>query len=275
MKQLPDKSYFDPEATLYQPYRFNHEGCSDGKDDCLIITRVPTGWQVYCHRCKLITFKPIKGLSPSDTIKFVNANKEHESVVKDDYVLLPNDYTTTIPTKGLAFLYKYITAEDVEKYRVVYSPSYNRVIFPIYEGNTLTCWQGRALGEVTKENPKWVIQRTIGKKFNHFKVVKSVGSRVIVLVENILSAIRVGSLSNSWALLGSYIPDELIYILLKEYSKVVIWLDADMLKYAIRMRERFDMFGIVCQVIHTQQKPKDLPIKTISNLLRKENNDEI
>ena len=86
---------------------------------------------VYCHRCKLKTFKTIKGLSPKDTIKFINATKAHQPVVGGEAVVLPQDYTTTIPPHGMVFLYRYITSDDIMRHRVVYSSSYDRVIFPI------------------------------------------------------------------------------------------------------------------------------------------------
>ena len=266
MKQLPDDSHFNPESPLYQPLRFNHEGCSDGKDACLIITRLPTGWQVYCHRCKLVLFKPVKGLSPKDTIKFINATAEHKNVVDGEAVVLPQDYTTTIPPHGLVFLYRYMTSDDIIRHRVVYSSSYDRVIFPIYEGNTLVCWQGRTLGVVSKENPKWLIQRIYGKKYNCYKIDDHI-SATVVLVENILSAIRISTTHNCYALLGSYIHDDLIRQLLKEYTKIILWLDADKLQYALKVHRRIAHRGCDCRTLYTEVKPKDMSLKQIAKTL--------
>lgn len=264
---------FDTTAPAYVAQRYIHEGCPDLKDtsigfDSLIVTRIPTGWKWFCHRCKKAGFKPVKGLSPKETLKFIESTK----VVEEKQVgsiLLPDDFSYYIPEEGLMWLYKYITDEDIYYHKIGYSTTLNRVIFPVYEGTTLVCWQGRYLGKVDAYHPKYNTEKQKGSKHIYFKVVNEVvKNTTVVLVEDYMSAIKVGNFTDCWALLGSYIPDDLMYILKKEYTNVVIWLDANMLKAATKYQKRFFMFGVPCRVYYSVQDPKEYSLGEIERRLR-------
>ncbi len=47
------------------------------------------------------------------------------------------------------------------------------------------------------------------------------------MVEDILSAIRVGNHLPTLGLLYAYIPNDLIYALTQAYDKIILWLDPD------------------------------------------------
>jgi len=260
VSHLSDK-YFDPEQPLHETRKFRHDACSIGKNKALAVTRTETGWLYICHRCGIKGMKRLKGLSPSDTVRFITSQKALPRVVDDEVVLLPDDYTTSIPDNGLVYLYNYLTDKEIEYYRVVYSNSLNRVIFPVYDGNSLVTWQGRYLGEPDPKIPKWFNQRTKSKKHNYFKVKR--GSNTLVIVEDILSAIRVGRVVDCYAVLGSYIPDELIKEISRVYSEFRIWLDYDKLKASLRYQKKFQMLGLKCKVISTLLDPKCYGTKEI------------
>ena len=255
-----DDSYFDPEAPLGAPVRFMHEGCSTGKDPCLIVTRTEDGWYVYCHRCKRRGFKPVRGLSPTNMVKFIQSSKKHVPVVDADSVMFPEDYTDKIPPRGLVWALKYMTIEDLVLAHAVYSQSYDRVIFPIYNANTMIAWQGRKLTNEDPNAPKWLLKRIASNKHTLYKV-DNCGSDAVVLVEDVPSAIAVGKVMDCYALLGTYVPEHLY--LNVPYDKVIIWLDADAIKLALKYQQKFRQIGKMCKIVYTCKDPKEYSAEEI------------
>ena len=75
--------------------------------------------------------------TPQEAIRKIN---EPIKIEKNQYVkaTLPNDFTSTIPEKGLAWLNKYdITEQEISKYGIGYSNRYNRVVIPFRNINGL------------------------------------------------------------------------------------------------------------------------------------------
>ena len=75
-----------------------------------------------------------------------------------------------------------------------------------------------------------------------------------MIVEDILSAIKVGRVSNSISLLGAYIQDSLA-LSLRGYT-IYIWLDSNKYTESLKYLRRFRSFGIDCRIIHTDKDPK-------------------
>lgn len=240
--------------------RFNHEECGD-KRSRLYVTRLANGWKYHCHNCapQCSGFYRLSGIpSPKETLDAVLkvTEKTNHFVGK---VELPSDFTTRIPGTGLTWLYKYgITDEEIACYNFGYSRHLNRLVLPVYQDDVLIFWQGRNLGQVTKQNPKYLNIRSKGRDA-YFRVGCGGISlpNKLAIVEDILSAVKVGRICPSIALLGSYIPDSLTRILVK-YQKVGIWLDPDKKKEAIRYAARYQkLLGKLVIPILTDKDPKD------------------
>jgi len=250
--------FFKSDAPLYVPIRYKHIACSKGKDSCLIVTRFPTHWKYMCHRCGVSGVRVIDNASPIEVVKIWEANKNKGSqIVKE--VVLPNDFTNKIPDVGMVWLMKYdISHDEIIKYNIGYSNSYKRIIFPIYEDNKLIYWQGRNTDSNDTSKPKWINVKQTGRSNIYFKSADDDSSK-IVIVEDILSAIKVGRITTSYALLGSYIPDSLI-LSLSTIPKVHVhlWLDGDKRLYAINSAMRMRNYGMTTHVHITERDPKEL-----------------
>lgn len=262
--------YFSLDAPLYVNVRFRHDECSAGKDPCLIVTRFPTHWKYYCHRCKWSGEKVIENLPPEDIVKLWKANQIKRGVPnqQSDEVRLPLDFTNEIYEKcpkGAVWLMKYgITPHEISKYNIGYSPTYKRIIFPVYQNNELVYWQGRTVNEVTKDNPKWINIKQRGRKDIYFRA--TAGNAVtIVLVEDIISAIKVARHSECVALLGSYITDDLILSL--ALHRVLIWLDEDKKNEAVKYLMRMKSLGIAATLRVTSKDPKEYSTDEIKEIL--------
>jgi DNA primase len=166
-------------------------------------------------------------------------------------------------------LHKYeITQEEIKIFQFGWSPSYKRLILPVFNPKgELIYWQGRTFLPVTKDNPKYLNIRQSGAKNIYFQRTCPDNPTTICIVEDILSAIKVGRVCNSLALLGSYLPSALIKIL-STYDRVYLWLDADKYKTSIRAMQIFtQMLGKPVIPVKTFLDPKALSAEVIKKTL--------
>lgn len=261
--------------------RENHEECGDNRER-KYTRRVGTGWVWYCHNCGERGFVNGESTSPSETvqnvIRTISSNGAEQRTDEVRRIRLPSDVSQSkdsrglsiIPPTGLAWLYKYeILDEEIKQYNICYSESYKRLILPVYDASGLIYWQGRNLGKVTKENPKYLNIRQSGAKNVYFKIHRhnSVQSDTLVIVEDILSAIKVGRYYNSLALLGSYFPLDILKEF-SDYKKVFIYLDSDKWKESIKAAKRFNQLtGKQFIVKYHEKDPKALSDKELITFL--------
>lgn len=268
-EKLPDE-LFDPEAPIGLPVRYLHESCSKGKGPCLLVTRTDTGWVYYCHRCGLKGFRGLDGMPMEKIKKWWEAKKNVPKQVERT-VRLPSDFTLDLskhPKAGAWLMSLGITDFQIQEYRIGYSRYFDRLIFPVYMGGKLVFWQGRTFHHVTRENPKWLSVRVPRNQDVWFTAPCHSGCDRVVLVEDILSALKVSNVAHAVALLGVYIPDTLMWRLLKSKKEVVIWLDQDKTDRSLHYTLRFRSAGIPTSMRSTPLDPKKHTIKQLEEILR-------
>ena len=254
-----DDIHFRNDMQMHRGYRFEH-ACPTGagRDRPLVVTRIATGWKWFCHRCGEKGIKWAKGLSPKEWLKFNKARevKENTTVSK---VTLPHGWTRHIPALGLAWLYKYgIRDEDIEYYGIGYSTTLNRVVLPVYDDDgVLLYYQARNLGEITEKSPKYMNVKARGRQDIYFKVAPPERKTdKVVVVEDILSGIRVGKIKDTYGLLNAYIPDDLVFMLAKVYPLTILWLDPDKWDRMLKRTRRFRSLGLNVKMVRVNQDPK-------------------
>lgn len=180
---------------------------------------------------------------------------------------LPSDYTTEIPLEGRLWLYSAGITESVWKeYNIGYSESMRRVVLPVYNDTGRLIWyQCRAL--LKGQKPKYLQPRR-GRDtvlFQSEPIRRNV--QELVIVEDILSAIRVGRFKPAVSLLGTKISTAQCNILGRA-KRVNIWLDNDSAgrNGARRIRKAV---GLITEVRITQSEvdPKALNDNEIKELL--------
>jgi hypothetical protein len=259
MGMIPE-IYFNPTAPLWEGIRWRHD-CSNKADLPLIVTRRPDGWAYYCHRCKERGIKRTDLLSPSEYKLWQEAKDapvpEFQAVEK---VELPAGFTQEISPEGLAWLYSHgLTDADIEEFSIGYSRVLNRVILPVYRKGELVYWQGRGLNPpfVAGKNPKYMNIKAKGREDIWFVPMDSISTDQIVLVEDIISAIRVHHAGyDCLGLLYAYIPDDLVMRLSKVYTEIVFWLDPDKWSRMMNRVKRWRAFGINVRSIRSDHDPK-------------------
>jgi len=253
------------------PKRFNHNECieygqtSNDKKGRLYVTRKPNGWQFHCHNCgeKFSGFQPRDGVSsPSETVEAIKNLVENELVTTDE-VKLPADCTDRLHKDGVSWLLKYgITSEEIVKYKIMYSPSMHRIIFPVFDSeDNLVAWQGRALGD-SKIKYMTEIRKDIEQRVYY---IPNGNKKNIAIVEDIVSAIKVGRHVNAIALLGSYFSTKLVPNL-RQFGKVIFWLDEDKYMSSVVYARKCRQMGLNAITVKTIADPKACSDRQIKNL---------
>jgi len=264
---------------LQQELRLNHSEnvdrypckgatCTDIRGR-LFVRQTNKGELWHCHNCGSSGFIRAKDLSPNELLnRFNNLSVIPSTSTCAKSVKLPYDFSTKIPNLGLQWFYKYGIFEDViKKYSFGFSEKYNRIVMPVFDDGELVYYQSRTLDTPTKSNPKYINVRQSGAKSVFFKSFAYKDSDKLVVVEDILSACKVGLVTNAVSLLGSYIPDSFVNVC-KDFDKIYIWLDRDKLrealKYANRLRYLLNKQVIViCKPLD----PKEYSIEVIREIL--------
>ena len=250
-------------------------GCTD-KRERLYVRTTSNGARVwFCHDCGSGgTLTRNYQRTPSETVTFVqNCIKSPTGIAYEKRLRLPFDFSKQLPIVAKAWLHKYkITKEEIDIFGFGWSEALCRLVLPVYEDDKLIYWQGRTFKGIHKTtNPKYLNIRQSGAKnvffrryvgnalcpINNNNPLSDIQYKTLVLVEDILSAVKVGRHVDSLALLGSYLPPSLVSILIT-YTKIIIWLDEDKYATSVKAAIKFSQqLGISIQVVKTQLDPKE------------------
>lgn len=142
-----------------------------------------------------------------------------------------------------------------------------RLVF--FVGSPLAFSIGRLLTEPTKYERKWYVW---GDSHKHCEVIGAdLRSERIVIVEDLISAHKVGQVNTCIPLFGTRIHPCHYYYLLNEKKPVVLWLDKDqelnVKKQALQLESVIDQ---TVKVINTEKDPKWL---SFANILKELNNE--
>lgn len=275
--------------TIRLCHRFKRDNsvCSMHKDNAMTVHRYVGGWWWKCFRCNESGFVHADYTSPEENVKrLMQAPVKHNPV--DAEVSLPYDcfnmHEAQMQYNDLAWqwLWKYdMTDELMEQYQVAWSPSYKRIIFPVWDmylgnqgavGKDLIGWVGRCPYNLPKDQrqkekrPKWLTKRSLDVETLRYYVYRN-ASEWTVLVEDVVSAIKVAHSANvnTIALLNKHISKNLMKKL--QGLSCIVWLDDDAKGDALDFVARMNTLGIKTRMISTLKDPKALPSDHIEKLI--------
>jgi hypothetical protein len=176
--------------------------------------------------------------------------------------------TARLPARARTWLDAYgITDRECIRHRLFYDLGRDLLVLPIFSEDdpdrlVVTC--SRYFGHDPK-HPKYL---THGNKSTHFKLVRpAVESPVLVFVEDILSAIKVGRCFNSIPLLGTSASDRILAATTSHYPVLRFWLDSNASGEATRQAGRTRQFHSNCGTIFTLKDPKDYSTEDIRRII--------
>lgn len=199
-------------------------------------------------------------------VKFYDEVKMVEK--KEVKIALPSDTNKYIPHKPLLWLQKYgIKSKHINENKIQYSDSRELLLFPFYgEDGTLLAWQGRYFGTDPKQ-PKWFSRGPLNDTITSFNLTYA-SEHGIILVEDIVSAIKVGEVFSSCCLFGSVVSKKLIARLnLLGINTFYIWLDRDKTKNAFKFAGMLNSLGYKARTIVTELDPKEYDLTEIENIV--------
>src|SRR3990167_4688890 len=181
---------------------------------------------------------------------------------------LPHDITHNLRQDALSWIKSYgITDEEMFDNVISWAESKELLIFPFYGGDMkdLVAWQGRYFG-VDPRYPKYV---TYGIRQNlfHFVMSELKPMSQVVLVEDVISSIKVGRVVTSMPLFCSDANKYQLHRVSLMFDKVVIWLDPDKRNHAIKLGQRAESFFKTVRVVFTEDDPKCYSTEAIQELL--------
>ena len=194
-------------------------------------------------------------------VKEANKNKE----LKSNYVSLPSDFTYNLPSIALTWLRKYgITDKEIRDNKIGWSETYGQLIYPCFDlyGNLLL-YQGRAFNERLCPGARFhtegqtekvyhILQNNTNYPFDDVPFLNHV-----VVVEDMVSCIKVARHMPCLVLFGSIISAERLINLGKRFRRLSIWLDKDKAIYAVkRAQVAMPMFDDVFVII-SERDPKE------------------
>lgn len=193
---------------------------------------------------------------------------------------LPDDSSRNYPEHVLSWTSKYhITVEELIKHDVFYSEQRDQLIFT-WKGadNELVLWQARNFSKAakakcyTKGKPEECIQ------IYYSKPRSGLVQRMLVLVEDPISAIKLSRFTASLPVLGSDLSlgkikriagslGPLLGMSEDTEPEVVVWLDGNMFHKAQRIAQRFQLLGVKARAVYTVKDPKEYDDASIRNVL--------
>lgn len=248
----------EPYETTYReicPYCNGGDSADRGS---FSITRDPRGIVFHCFRvkCGAHGFVPVGAVS---------ASLDYEIPDKPEYE--PKHYYRDLePVPGCMLNYLYakfeLTLEEVERNGFKWAPSDQRVYMPVY--NPLGENTGAVLRDYTGvEKTKTLLYhwRPSTKSAGHWPRCDTssvVQHRPLVIVEDIVSSIRVARHCPAVALIGTEPSVELIKYLVPRHPRVVLALDPDAYGRAMKHWRTYGLYFDNFKPIKLLEDPKDM-----------------
>lgn len=185
---------------------------------------------------------------------------------------MPEDSDTNYPAIALDWIAQYeLTKTDLLNHNTLWSESLQRLIFPVFGDEGLLAYQGRYFGpsapEGVKSYPKWHGRGDLKNTFN----ILGDDSGKVILVEDIISAIKLSKLTRAMPLYGSHVGIDRfkrLRMLVEPSAEVWIYLDPDKRKESIVEARRGELCGLKTKVVYSERDPKEQSFTELKEILK-------
>lgn len=236
--------------------KYHYEQCprciTNGKDSRGDNLVVYTNGHSHCFACGYHSFP-----------RFFKPIERQDDAPKDRR---PSDYTREVPSSAYVWLLQFGLPYSYWKEYTGYSEEAGkRLVFDV--GSPLAFSIGRLLEPESKHSRKWFVW---GDCHKHCEVLgDDHRSSRIVLVEDLVSAHKVGQVNTCIPLFGTKVYPAHLYYLINSNKPVVLWLDKDqelnVKKQALQLESIIDK---PVSIVLTDKDPKSLTYEEINESLR-------
>jgi hypothetical protein len=209
----------------------------------------------HCFSCGKHQFPENKSLESLEK----QGNSKSQDVYFSKNVELPIDFSENIPKEPLMWLEKYgITKQDIFINSIGWSESLGMLIFPYFDDeDNVFFWQGRYFP--AKKPKVFTCGLTSDIVFTNYDS----NERAVVIVEDPVSAIKVGKQISCLPLFGSHLSLNKARQLAKNFEYLIMWLDSDKLKTSQLTVDQFSSLFKSVTLIYTEKDPKECTHKEI------------
>ncbi len=229
--------------------RVNHD-CGEGRT--LLVSRTEKGWDAWCYRCSDKGFEPAPRPSLAERIaKLREERQQDEKAVADPRPPQPMNFdVSTWPMAARVWLYKAGLSNDrINELGFYWHEKMSRVVMPVLHDRKVCYWQARGF------NPK------LAKYINPpiYKPLYKIGTgSPLVLTEDMLSAARVGEVTEAWSIMGTSVDEAKLTDIVAQGKPVLVWLDPDKAGVTGRRKlvPKLRAYGVDARSIKAEQDPK-------------------
>ena len=209
--------------------------------------------------------------------------RKNEEVRTNDKKVLPSDFSRDVPARAWKWLLQYGLGYSYWQKYCGYSEKDQRLIFTVGEptdfsiGRLIQSEETSSDSEVRSDSGPILHSVRAGRKWHCYgdahKTAHIIGeaatSNSIVLVEDIVSAHKVGQITRCIPLFGTNVFDSVVSCLRLYKSPVIMWLDKDQQDYARKRAMKLSMLtGCDTRFVFTDKDPKELSIKDIEEVIK-------
>lgn len=179
-------------------------------------------------------------------------------------IRLSTDCIDILPERCVEWLDQYDLNDNEIDGKFLWSEQFQQLIYPIYDDNkNLVFYQGRSFHQDGEKHTKYHTQGLANKIYHMF----GPESCAIIVVEDLISAIKVGRQFRCMPLWGSEIGPERVRMLSERFCELWIWLDKDKAGFSMKARlQALPYFDLVKSVI-TEKDPKEYNNDQIKGIL--------
>ena len=218
----------------------------------------------WCFRCGYYVPSEVSLTTVKEQLNGIN-NTSGNTVKTCEH--LPIDISSSLPAIAKDWLIQY-EITPLEMRRFWWSESKQQVIYPVFDTKgELIFWQARNFGKAyLTDMTKYY---TSGNVVDNLHVLGA--GEVLILVEDVVSAIKISRQYKVMPLFGSFINKQNI-IRLRDYIldavlELGIWLDPDKFADASRICKQAQQLGIRAFTIMSQKDPKEYNDTEIQGLI--------
>lgn len=232
--------------------RVNH-WCGEGRT--LVVSRHDRGISGHCFRCNTSGFIPAS-LSLHERIARLAEARSADALMQGQVELPTGETNPSLwPLHARVWVYKAgLNNDELQRLGFRYSDRSDRVIMPVLNDDKyIVFWQARGFSDAV---PKY-----IAPAVDRSNIVAKHGvgkGELLVLTEDILSAIKVGRQCEAWCIMGTSLPDPIIMQIVNRDRPVLIGLDPDAAgrRGAGKVRKTLAALGIKVLVSYMERDPK-------------------
>lgn len=162
---------------------------------------------------------------------------------------------------------KGINEKTIQHFNIQFDRFSESVAYPCREQSTK-----KILGYQLRDKDKKIKTIRFITEYEHFLFEARINdSEQVVLVEDAVSAMRIwqDTKNNAIALLGTNLAEENLLYIIKNYKRIIVWLDGDLAGYqaAERIINNLQQF-VYSKIFFTRADPKDLDFITINRCIK-------